>query len=224
MEFILLRYHSLATAPRLMLAVSAAVLANAIYCLAYRYSLGDPATLAEAFSWGAINIAPWIAAIELSRHLSNAWQFLLAALLAGIASLLLGAAYAGEWPDMFDVVRRVPGAIATFSLLCAIELLRRRKLAAGPNPRTSQLAVARYDWARAAGNYVELHRAGQRPQLVRSTLARLIEQDDPGLVRIHRSIVVSPDAIQSVERSHVRLRDGTRLPIGNAHRAQLDSL
>lgn len=218
-----LRYESLAPVPRTALAMAAVVLLNALYCLAYRYSAGNPATLAEAFSWGAINLAPWVAAIELGRQLSRAWQSLLVTLAAGAISLLLGAAYAGELPDAFELVRRLPGAAATLALLGGFEFYRRRR-SANPRPEpTAPASRAACDWARAAGNYVELHSIGCRPQLARSTLARIIAANGPALIQIHRSIAVSPGSIAAIERGHVKLLDGTRLPIGNAYRHRIST-
>ena len=216
-----IRYESLAAVPRTALAMAAVVLLNALYCLAYRYTAGNPATLAEAFSWGAINVAPWVAAIELGRHLSKLRHLVAITLAAGAISLLLGAAYTGELPGAFELVRRLPGAGATLALLGGFEFYRRRRSANPQFEPTAPASRVACDWARAAGNYVELHRLGHRPQLARSTLTQAVAASGRTLVQIHRSIAVAPASIASIERAHVKLLDGTRLPIGNTYRHQL---
>lgn len=67
-------------------------------------------------------------------------------------------------------------------------------------PRSQHgLAPAEIDWARAAGNYVELH--GHFGSILdRRTLAALADELAPhGFVRIHRSRIVRTAAIRSLE-------------------------
>ncbi|MEM8726158.1 MAG: LytTR family transcriptional regulator DNA-binding domain-containing protein, partial [Pseudomonadota bacterium] len=216
---LLIRYDRLQPGARIVLSTSGVVIASALYCLAYRYASGDPATLAEAFSWGAINLAPWVAALEIGRTLRRASQMLAVVVAAGCISLALGALYAGAVPDAFEAVRRIPAAALVLIALSAFELYRRKRAHSPPKTGEERIsgAPSTVAWARAAGNYVELHGREARPQLHRSTLAALVESR-ADLVRVHRSYAVSLEAVDKVERTHVRMKCGTRVPIGNAYR------
>lgn len=216
------RFIGLSFSTRLLAAMAAVTALNAAYCLAYRYSVGNPATLAEAFSWGAINLAPWVAAIEIGRTRAR-WSMRLAVAVSCLfVSLLLGAAYAGAWPDLHEVVRRLPGFLFSICAIWVFERFASAKSSPGrefDNPE--DWAVAGCVYAKAAGNYVELVGPDSKPTLIRSTLSRFVASRGRRFVRIHRSYAVSPAAIHSVERAHVRLLDGSRLPIGHAYRSQL---
>lgn len=220
MHSALIRYHSFPVALRLLMISATAILLNGIYCLIYRYSSGDPATLWEAFSWGAINLAPWIAAIEIGRHLTRASHAALAIAAAAFASLLLGTAAQWELPDLFELVRRIPGIVFAILALATIELARRHRVRIEQPAATATVTNA-CDWVRAAGNYVELHGPGLKLRLVRASLHEFAEGHQPPLVRIHRSYAVSPASIARIERNHVRLECGLRLPIGDRYRDQL---
>ena len=91
------------------------------------------------------------------------------------------------------------------------------------------VAVERVQRVSAAGNYVEVHAAGQL-YLLRATLAQA-EARLPAarFVRIHRSHLVAIDEIERirVQRSGsgvVILRDGSSLPMSKRYRAALLSL
>lgn len=76
--------------------------------------------------------------------------------------------------------------------------------------------------ATAAGDHVFLHLEG-RALMHRITMARLEAMAAPcGLVRVHRSAMVRPDAvvrlIQSGKALKLRMKDGTDLPVGPAYR------
>ncbi|WFL78887.1 LytTR family DNA-binding domain-containing protein [Altererythrobacter arenosus] len=224
MNALLIRYEGYDPLLRLVLAMGVAVILNALYCLAYTYSAGHPETLTEAFWWGVINIAPWIAAVELGRQVTRKLMVGLVILAAAAISLALGAMIGGELPDGFAIIRRIPGAAATIAVLAVLELWRSHRVSQQAAATTATAESLSCDWARAAGNYVELHARGRKPRLVRTTLASLVDETDASLLRVHRSFAVAPDHIARVERAHVRLRDGTRIPIGNAFRAPLDAL
>ncbi|MCR5876188.1 LytTR family transcriptional regulator [Phenylobacterium sp. J426] len=88
------------------------------------------------------------------------------------------------------------------------------------------LPLAEVTFVEAAGNYVELHRAGEAV-LHRAALADL-EQElaDVGFVRIHRSRLVRRDAIAQVESKSsgdftVRLADGRELAGSRRYRRPL---
>lgn len=208
---------------RLVVGISVAVVFNGIYCLAYRYSSGNPATLFEAFSWGVINIAPWIAAVEIGRSFSRFWHIMMFLFAAAIVSLFLETLITLNVPSLFDVVRRVPGGMIAMTALVAFAFISKRNGRPKRLEEADALSVS-CDWVRSAGNYVELHINGCHPKLVRTTLARVTEELQPKLVRIHRRYAVFPAAIERIERKHVLLNDGVRLPVGDRYRIQLSHL
>jgi two-component system LytT family response regulator len=83
-------------------------------------------------------------------------------------------------------------------------------------------------WIGAEGNYARLH-AGKRSYLMRETMSNLESRLDPGrFIRIHRSTIVSTDAIAELEPLFqgdyvVVLRDGTRLTSSRGYRANLQA-
>jgi len=83
-------------------------------------------------------------------------------------------------------------------------------------------------WIGAEGNYARLH-AGKRSYLMRETMSNLESKLDPGrFIRIHRSTIVSTDAIAELEPLFqgdyvVVLRDGTRLTSSRGYRGNLQA-
>src|SRR5690606_16605160 len=109
--------------------------------------------------------------------------------------------------------------------------------AAGPAPRPERflvrklgreflVAIDEIEWLQASGNYVNLHVRG-RDYPLRSTLARVEEQLDPGRVaRIHRSHGVAPAQVAPIEPldsgdARVHLKDGSVLPCSRRYRQAL---
>ena len=95
-------------------------------------------------------------------------------------------------------------------------------------PRCVELVdVAAIHWAEAAGNYVQLHVAGETVRM-RSTFESLLAKLDPGIfLRIHRSIVINSNHLRRVTLNNggdamVVLSDGTRLSLSRSHRADVD--
>lgn len=215
------RYEALSLTQRLTLIVAAAVLINAIYCLAYTHAAGHPSTVSEALAWGTINLAPWIAAIEIGRHHRRVVPLMLLLVGAGLVSLALEAIISGSLPTSFDLVRRVPGALVAALSLLGFAFFQKSSTKPGPRgevPPRELSTVTQCSWVRSAGNYVEVHSAGNEALLVRSSLALCVGQRRLNLVRIHRSYAVARDRIAQVERAYVKLTDGTRLPIGDRFR------
>ena len=91
---------------------------------------------------------------------------------------------------------------------------------------TTLLPVTDIDYVSAAGDYMVVH-AGGRTHVHRSTLTRLYDELAPaGIIRIHRSTLVSPARIQSIERGvngdgEVTICDGTRLRYSRSFRPDL---
>lgn len=84
-------------------------------------------------------------------------------------------------------------------------------------------------WIEARGNYVHLHHA-EGTFLARETVAALAETLDPHrFVRVHRSAIVALPEVLERERlpggdGALRLRDGSRVPLGRTFRASFDAL
>ena len=75
----------------------------------------------------------------------------------------------------------------------------------------------------AAGNYVELHCADNQ-YLLRSTMKELEEQLNPyNFIRVHRSHLVNPTAIASVQADTLVLNSGTKLTISQRYRKNLNN-
>lgn len=216
------RYIGAPLSARLALGMSAAIVLNAIYCLAYRYASGNPATLFEAFSWGTINIAPWVAAFEIGRSMANSWRLALVFLAALVVSLCLDvAAYPGPL-SAFDFVKRVPGACLAIIAIAIFRWARSRLGSEAEQPAEATEYHGPYDWVRSAGNYVEVHRDKESVAIIRGTLAGFVKVEGDDLVRIHRQYAVRPSSVERLEESHVLLSSGDRLPIGRSYRGYLN--
>ena len=85
------------------------------------------------------------------------------------------------------------------------------------------------EWIDVADNYVRLHVAG-REHLVRDTLKSIESQLDPDVfVRVHRSIIINLDRIESVEPSFhgeyiVTMKDGAKLTTSRSYSERLRAL
>jgi two-component system LytT family response regulator len=92
--------------------------------------------------------------------------------------------------------------------------------------RLEFLPLDTVDWIETAGNYVRLH-AGTRTEVVRTTLAGLLEQLDPAVfVRIHRSVVVNVTRVRAVHPWYggdytATLTDGRELRVSRHYRDAL---
>lgn len=215
------KYLNAELSKRIMVGTVLVVILNAVYCLAYRYASGNPATLFEAFSWGIINIAPWIAAFEIGRSSRNK-PFLIAILgFAFTCSLGLEAALHLSWPTGFDAVRRIPAAILIVVAFAVFRHLETRLDDANAQDAIEPQTMVSCDWVVAAGNYVEMHRIAAPVRLARSSLTNFIKDAGPGFIRVHRRYAVCIGSVERQERNHVVMRDGTRVPVGDRYRSQL---
>ena len=88
--------------------------------------------------------------------------------------------------------------------------------------------VDRIDYITASGPYAELH-AGDKTFAVRERMQTLEERLDPAVFfRIHRSVIVRLDRIDTLLRSSggdygVRLKSGTELPVSRSRREELEA-
>ena len=201
------------------IAVAGASAAVALYCVGYSAMSGQRETLASALGWAVVNIAPWLAAIELLKRQPDPGRMLFVLVGAVIASLLLGTVLLGSDLSQFEAWRRVPALLLCAGIGLLFLQLRRREAAAATGP--IPVPATRIDWVRAAGNYVEL-KIGDRVILHRTTLsAAERELGERGFVRIHRSILVRRDHIERIRGQDVVLRDGTHLKVGKRYRSAL---
>lgn len=198
------------------LVCSVAVAVTASYCLAYTHFAGDRETLAGAISWGIINVAPWVGALEIARHSRRFSQWLSAAIVALIFSLALEWAMAGNALTSFDIVRRLPGLVLFFAAIVVLEKVGRDNSSRKSGDASIELAGV--EWVRGAGNYLELHKAGAQPQMVRATLSAVLREHAEDFVRVHRSYLVRRAAIAKIDSASVLLANGKRVPLGQRYR------
>ena len=95
--------------------------------------------------------------------------------------------------------------------------------------RITFLKTDEIEWIEAAGNYVRIH-TRREEHLLRETLGDLETRLDASrFVRIHRSTIVSIDAIKELAPIfhgdlQITLRNGTRLTLSRTYRARLEQL
>ena len=88
------------------------------------------------------------------------------------------------------------------------------------------LKASEVDWMQAARNYVDVHAGGQT-YILRNTLSKMEKTlEGDRFIRIHRSYVVNKAAIEGINKNRdgsalVKMKDGSELPCGRAHREAL---
>ncbi|HZS04677.1 MAG TPA: LytTR family transcriptional regulator DNA-binding domain-containing protein [Blastocatellia bacterium] len=93
-------------------------------------------------------------------------------------------------------------------------------------PRLSFVRASDVDWIDVADNYVRLHVSG-REHLVRDTLKSVESQLDPeSFVRVHRSIIINLDRVESVEpwfhgEYAVTMKDGAKFTTSRSYSERL---
>lgn len=207
------------TPRQLALATVGTAAAVALYCLGYAALAGRQETLSQSLLWAAVNVAPWVPALELAKRARGAPGVAAALALGLLASLLLGLIASNGASIGFEAWRRVPALFAVIAITLALRWNRHGALrgAAEPPP----LLPRQIEWVQAAGNYVEL-RADGRTVIYRRPLSALEQELKPhGFVRIHRSMLVRRDCIARIRPNDVVLADGTHLKIGKRYRAGL---
>lgn len=131
-----------------------------------------------------------------------------------------------------QLVRKAPGTLDRRLNDLLQELAARphylERLAVKSGGKIIFLKTDEVTWIGAEGNYARLH-AGKRSYLMRETMSNLESRLDPArFIRIHRSTIVSADAIAELEPLFqgdyvVVLRDGTRLTSSRGYRGNLQA-
>jgi hypothetical protein len=203
------------TPPALVLASLGLVAANTAYCLIYTALAGQASTFGQALGWSIANLLPWLLAFEAGKRSGRPGVAVAGGLLV---SMLLGWLLLGADLSLFQLARRLPGALIVLGLLLP---LRRREVRTAAGAVELPLPPDRIAWVAAAGNYVELHGA-ERPLLVRAPLSAVETTLAPhGFVRIHRSTLVNRRRVARVRTEDLLLDDGRSLKLGPRFRAQL---
>jgi DNA-binding LytR/AlgR family response regulator len=117
-----------------------------------------------------------------------------------------------------------------------LDLLKRMRAEAGEDhiwvrrgPDTLRLEIGEVDWIGAEGEYVRFH-VGDDSFLERGSLTDALARFEPfGFIRIHRSAIVNPDRIASIEKTPwaglaLRLRNGAQLRVSKKFRAAVREL
>ena len=234
--------------PQFALVATAAILAGALYCqlycaIAFQPMQGMRMPVAASFAWSATAILPWVVCFELAKRRAE-WSRSPAVRGAMIALLFLAAASLSivlergvdqllgvhqTRPVPMQLAAQLPAAMAT-ALLALVGpcLSRRANVLASPydSPAADVAALAAsIQWIEAAGNYVQVH-TDRGSSLHRATMRELERSLDPCLFRrIHRSVIVRLDAIESRASLRgspaVRLRNGTVLKVGTRYAASI---
>ena len=205
-----------------------------LYCQIHELFFGENrSAVVESLGWASATLSSWvIAALIFEARVAAGEQrpvVVRRALLLGVsayaascaAAILLGAT---AEQAMFS---RLP-LLAT-AMLCAIlypipaPAEARRDGAVGDT--VPPVAPAEILFARAAGNYIELH-AGGRTLVWRQTMQNAERILGPGFVRVHRSYLVPWRSIDTVTRGRkgpieVALHNGACLPVSNRYAANL---
>lgn len=94
---------------------------------------------------------------------------------------------------------------------------------------TVRVEIGAIDWIGAEGEYIRFH-AGEDSYLERGSLTDAAERFAVhGFVRIHRSGIVNPERVASIEKTRwgglvVRLASGTQVPVGRKYRQAAQAL
>jgi hypothetical protein len=207
-----------------------------LYCQIHELFFGEiRSAVGESLVWASATLTPWVIAVLIFEARVAAgeqrYNAVRRALLLGVcayagscvAAFLLGAS--GE-QALFS---RLP-LLAT-AILCAvlypIPMPAEARSEAVANDSVPPVAPAEIVFARAAGNYIELHARG-RTFIWRQTMHSAERILGAGFVRVHRSYLVPWRSIETVTRGRkgpieVALNNGACLPVSNRYAANLHS-
>jgi DNA-binding LytR/AlgR family response regulator len=154
-------------------------------------------------------------------------------LVVGIAALSIIFEHGINWSNdaLSDhlgllIMRRLP-AIAAALMLIALARKAVLRRPADPSSIALENLAEAIEFVAAADNYVELHSNG-RVTMRRTTLAEAERAlAGRGFVRIHRRYLVNRDQIVAIVGNgdkHVRLANGTELPVGRRFAPNLPAI
>lgn len=209
--------------------------AGAAYCLIYDVTIGEGLIpLSELLNWSLLTLTPWVAGALIferaARPGDTRRKLLLRCLVLGVAAYLLstlGTLMLGGGAER-AFLTRLP-LLATALLLAAqypLKPLPASPRAAGSDEEALPVFPEQVIYASGAGNYVELH-LGNRTAIWRQTMSGAeATLRQAGFVRIHRSYLVSRQAIRGVANNRkgpveVALVSGQCLPVSARYAANL---
>ncbi len=202
-------------------------LGGAAYCHGYERLLTGATEWGGSLMWSAVAVLPWFALFEWSKlpagSMATRRPLVLLGLVIGIAALSIIFEYGINWSNdaLSDhlgllIMRRLP-AIAAALMLIALARKAVLRRPADPSAIALENLAEAIEFVAAADNYVELHSNG-RVTMRRTTLADAERAlAGRGFVRIHRRYLVNRAQIIAIVGNgdkHVRLANGTELPVG----------
>ncbi len=207
--------------------------AGAAYCMLYDLTIGGGLIpLGELLAWSLFTLSPWVAgALIFERAVQpgdTRRALLLRALVLGTSAYLLSAGatlmLGGDGERAFFT--RLP--LLAAAMLLAAQYPLKALPAASPTTDEEALPVfpEQVIYASGAGNYVELH-LGNRTAIWRQTMSGAeATLRKAGFVRIHRSYLVSRQAIRKVASNRkgpveVALVSGQCLPVSARYASNL---
>lgn len=211
---------------------------GAIYCQIHELLFEDErSSIAESLVWAVATLAPWVvAALAFERMVGpgeRRWRVMRRAVLFGLAAWIAGSSAAMLFASAFEQAFyiRLPLLAAALVAAALYPVPAAPQVAdvvhgVAANENSLPIAPAEILYARAAGNYVELH-AGERTIIWRQTMQNAERLLRPaGFVRVHRSYLVPLRSIDGVARGRngpvfVSLRNGRQLPVSNRYAANL---
>lgn len=209
---------------------------GALYCQIHEIFFAETrSSIGESLVWAIATLMPWVIAVLIFEARVTAGErrplVVRRALLLGLlaygasagAALLLGS---GGERAFFS---RLPllAAATLYAILYPIPMPAEARSDAVANDTVPPVAPAEIVFARAAGNYIELHARG-RTFIWRQTMHNAERILGPGFVRVHRSYLVPWRSIETVTRGRkgpveVALNTGACLPVSNRYAANLHS-
>jgi hypothetical protein len=211
------------------------IVLGTLYCQVYEIAF-EPmrSSIWGSFVWALLTLAPWVLAALVfegsvgadsrrSRLVLRAMGLAIIAYAASsFAALILGA---GGERAFYSRVPLVAVAMLV-SFIYPIPSARPSECCGNVDPQHPPVAPKEIAFASSAGNYVELHTGG-RSAIWRQTMQnaeRILAPSD--FVRVHRSYIVSRDAIESVTRGRkgpveLMLKNGRRVPVSHRYASNL---
>ena len=131
---------------------------------------------------------------------------------------------------ILNLLREIERRLAAPLLVAAPSAPAAERIGIRDGAREVELDCRTVVAVRAAGNYVEVFRIGQRPLMFRATLAEVEARlTAAGLARVHRSWLIALAQVEEVTASRsgdfrARLRDGSEAPVSRRYKDAIQHL